>query len=210
MRGIGHHLGLRFEPDGRQRALASLPALIKRSALAVWPRETVAALSGRGWSDFLKAHAGKAKLDDETYRFFAETEYRLPIARNLKFDCIGQEYLTQPLAVHWIDEGKETLATRVAQIRTGVHWAEEPLSRTARVVTNVRVVRATPSAEDPREVEVSCRFLVYRNRNVDEEVTVVGRRLDMLRRNGASWLIAKRTVYIPQSVLLAKTLSFLV
>jgi 3-phenylpropionate/cinnamic acid dioxygenase small subunit len=163
--------------------------------------------------DFLYREA--ELLDDRKYEewlqlFSDDLEYRLPIVRNLKFDRIDHEYLTHPLAVHWIDEGKETLATRVAQIRTGVHWAEEPLSRTARIITNVRVVRATPSAEDPREIEVSCKFLVYRNRNVDEEVTVVGRRVDMLRRHGASWLIAKRTVYIPQSVLLAKSLSFLV
>lgn len=68
------------QPDGRQRALASLPALLKRTALAVWPREAVAALNGQEWADFLKSHAGKARLDDAAYRFFSETEYRLPIA----------------------------------------------------------------------------------------------------------------------------------
>lgn len=67
-------------PDGRKQALASLPSLVKRTALAAWPRETVAALNGPDWSDFLKAHAGKARIEDDTYRFFAETEYRLPAA----------------------------------------------------------------------------------------------------------------------------------
>lgn len=68
------------QPDGRQRALASLPELLKRTALAVWPREAVAALNGQEWVDFLKMHAGRAKMDDKAYLFFSETVYRLPIA----------------------------------------------------------------------------------------------------------------------------------
>jgi len=34
-------------------ALQQLPALLKRAALAAWPREDVAALSGAGWHRFL-------------------------------------------------------------------------------------------------------------------------------------------------------------
>ena len=37
---------------------------------------------------------------------------------------------------------------------------------------------------DAREVEVSCKFLVYRNRNTDTEDMLIGKRLDRLRRNG--------------------------
>ena len=63
---------------------------------------------------------------------------------------------------------------------------------------------------DAREVEVSCKFLVYRNRNTDTEDFLIGRRLDRLRRNGASWLICRRTLHNNQSVLLANNLSFFV
>lgn len=63
-------------PAGRRHALQSLPMLLKRTALAAWQRETVASLSGEGWSDFLRAYAGTARIDDEAYRFFAESEYR--------------------------------------------------------------------------------------------------------------------------------------
>ncbi|WP_087000654.1 DUF4381 domain-containing protein [Rhizobium sullae] len=61
----------------RLQALAMLPAIVKRTALAVWPREQVASLSGREWGEFLRAHAGKAQIDAGSYHFFAETEYRL-------------------------------------------------------------------------------------------------------------------------------------
>jgi hypothetical protein len=44
---------------GEQR-LRDLPALLKRTALACWPREQVAALSGVEWHRFLDQTAGKA------------------------------------------------------------------------------------------------------------------------------------------------------
>jgi len=62
---------------GRIQALAALPAILKRAALAVWPREKVAGLSGAKWVEFLKAHAGKAQVDADSYVVFAEGEYRL-------------------------------------------------------------------------------------------------------------------------------------
>jgi hypothetical protein len=64
------------DPAGRRIMVTMLPALIKRTALAVWPREEVAALNGREWSVFLKAHAGKAEMEEGSYQFFEETEYR--------------------------------------------------------------------------------------------------------------------------------------
>ncbi|AMN41597.1 3-phenylpropionate/cinnamic acid dioxygenase subunit beta [Rhodoplanes sp. Z2-YC6860] len=163
--------------------------------------------------DFLNREADlvdERKFDEWLTLFSDDLQYRMPIVRNIAAPSIAHEYLTGPLDISWFDEGKETLATRVAQIKTGVHWAEEPLSRTSHLVTNVRIVKAEPSVADAREVEVSCKFLVYRNRNTDTEDTLIGRRADVLRRNGDSWLICRRTLYINQSVLLAGNLSFFV
>ena len=41
------------DPTRRRHALAQLPALVKRVALAAWPREAVADLTGEAWLDFL-------------------------------------------------------------------------------------------------------------------------------------------------------------
>lgn len=163
--------------------------------------------------DFLYREA--ELVDDRQYDewlalFSDDLQYRMPMVRSLHAERIAGAYLTGPLDISWFDEGKQTLATRVAQIRTGVHWAEEPLSRTSHLVTNVRLLDATPSPEDAREVEVSCKFLIYRNRNADEEDTLIGKRVDALRRSGDTWSIHRRTLYINQSVLLARSLSFLV
>lgn len=163
--------------------------------------------------DFLTLEAelvDTRKFEDWLDLFAEDLQYRMPMARNLAHQAIGKEYLAQPLDVSWLDEGKETLATRVAQIRTGVHWAEEPLSRTAHIVTNIRVVGIEELPESPAEIQVNSKFLVYRNRNADEEDTLIGRREDHLRRVGESWQIFRRTIYICQTVLLARNLSFLI
>jgi 3-phenylpropionate/cinnamic acid dioxygenase small subunit len=150
------------------------------------------------------------KFDEWLALFADDLHYRVPIVRNLAVPSIAGEYLQGELDVSWFDEGKDTLVTRVAQIKTGVHWAEEPLSRTAHLITNVRVAAATPSVADAEQVVVNCKFLVYRNRNTDSEDTLIGKRIDHLHRSGDSWLIYRRTLFLNQSVLLANSLSFFV
>ena len=50
-------------------SLNEVPALLKRTALAAWPREQVAALSGAEWVAFLKVEGGLADLlNDAEYR----------------------------------------------------------------------------------------------------------------------------------------------
>ncbi len=48
------------DPSRRMSALGELPALVKRVALAVWPREVVASLSGQALLEFLDA-AGRTQ-----------------------------------------------------------------------------------------------------------------------------------------------------
>jgi hypothetical protein len=60
---------------GRAAALGAMPALLKRVALAAWPRPDVAALSGQAWIDFLRAHGGRHGFADESARLLADGEY---------------------------------------------------------------------------------------------------------------------------------------
>ncbi len=64
--------------DNRQRAaaLAAMPALLKRVALAAWPRTEVAPLSGQSWVAFLRSHAGRHGFADDAARLLADGEYR--------------------------------------------------------------------------------------------------------------------------------------
>jgi len=134
--------------------------------------------------------------------------YFMPIRRNVKFGQHDErENTRQGEGISWFDEDKWTLAKRVEQILTGVHFAEEPLSRTCHMVSNVRLVGVRPSPETAGEVTVSSRFLVWQNRVEYESYTFVGRRKDVLRRAGSDWQIARREIILDQNVLLAKNLS---
>jgi 3-phenylpropionate/cinnamic acid dioxygenase small subunit len=134
--------------------------------------------------------------------------YFMPIRRNVKFGQHAEKENTrQGEGISWFDEDKWTLGKRVEQVLTGVHYAEEPLSRVTHMVSNVRLLNVQPSIEDPQEVSVGCRFLVFQNRVEYEHYTFIGRRTDVLRRHGDSWLIAKRELILEQNVLLAKNLS---
>ena len=75
------------------------------------------------------------------------------------------------------------------------------------MVSNVQIRRVVPSLDDPREVEVRCRFLVYQNRVEYETYTFVGKRTDLLRKTHDGWKIARREILLDQNVLLAKNLS---
>ena len=137
-----------------------------------------------------------------------DIRYYMPMRRNVKFGELEREFTREGQDINWFDEGKATLERRVNQILTGVHWAEEPLSRICHMVSNVQVLEATPPAEDATEVTLKCRFLIYRNRVETETDFLIGKRQDVLRKEDGSWKIAQRKVILDQNVLLAKNLTF--
>ena len=162
--------------------------------------------------DFLYREA--ELLDERRYREWLDlladdVRYWMPIRRNVKLGD-ESEFTRAQSDINWFDEGKETLARRVKQIETGIHWAEEPRSRLSHLVTNVQVQGAEPSLAAPQEVSVTSRFLIYRNRVETETDILVGRREDQLRRNGAGWLLARRKIILDQNVLLSKNLTFFI
>src|SRR5260370_24660473 len=116
--------------------------------------------------------------------------------RNDKFGEEGREFTRETIDIAWFDEGKDTLTRRVGQIQTGIHWAEEPQSRIAHLVSNVQLVEASPSVAEPQEIAVKCRFLVYRNRVETETDLLVGKREDVLRRVGDDCQIARRKIIL--------------
>ena len=137
-----------------------------------------------------------------------DIRYWMPMRRNVKFGELDREFTREGQDINWFDEGKDTLVRRVNQILTGVHWAEEPLSRICHSVSNVQILKATPSMSQPTEVAVKCRFLIYRNRVQTETDFLVGKREEVLRNVDGQWKIAQRKIILDQNVLLAKNLTF--
>ena len=134
-----------------------------------------------------------------------DLRYWMPMRRNVKYGDTAREFTREGEDIAWFDEGKDTLTRRVRQIQTGIHWAEEPQSRISHMVSNVQILSVAPDAS---EVTVKSRFLIYRNRVETETDLLVGKREDTLRRNGESWLIARRKIILDQNVLLSKNLTF--
>ena len=60
----------------RRAAVLALPPLVKRVALAAWPRERVASLSGTQWVEFLQHNSGTKPFPDFAARLFEDMEYR--------------------------------------------------------------------------------------------------------------------------------------
>jgi 3-phenylpropionate/cinnamic acid dioxygenase small subunit len=102
-----------------------------------------------------------------------------------------------------LDETKETLRARIARLRTGMAWAEDPPSRSRHLLTNIEVEPADKAAE----LTVYANFIVYRSRGESEQDFYVGARRDLLRRVGGNLRIARRHLVLDQNVLAAKNVS---
>jgi 3-phenylpropionate/cinnamic acid dioxygenase small subunit len=180
-------------------------------AMADQPEDLARLLLEREVANFLYHEA--ELLDERRYEEWLDLladdiRYWMPMRRNVKLGELEREFTREGLDVNWFDEGKDTLRRRVQQILTGVHWAEEPLSRICHMVSNVQVLAAAPSVQAPSEVTVKSRFLIYRNRVETETDLLVGKREDVLRRVDGRWKIGRRAIVLDQSVLLSKNLTF--
>ena len=162
-------------------------------------------------AEFLFAEAellDERRYDEWLVLLSDDLRYWMPMRRNVKSGEETREFTRETQDINWFDEGKETLSRRVKQIQTGIHWAEEPVSRIAHLVTNIQLLEANPSVTEAAEALVKCRFLIYRNRVETETDFMVGKREDILRRHGEDWQIARRKIILDQNVLMSKNLTF--
>jgi 3-phenylpropionate/cinnamic acid dioxygenase small subunit len=132
--------------------------------------------------------------------------YWMPMRKNVAFRDRDKD-ITAEDDLAWMHDDKETLIKRVKQIQTGIHWADEPISRVSHVITNIRLVKPLASLGEGERAMTKCRFIVYRNRVEDETDLLVGRREDTLVRRNGALKISRRKIILDQSVLLAKNLT---
>lgn len=151
--------------------------------------------------DERRFHDWLATLADDL-RYFMPMEYNVKAGEHAT-----RELTTREKHMSWFNEGKWTLTKRAEQILTGVHWAEEPLSRVCRLVSNVQLQSIETNAQGELEVDVSSRFLIYQNRCEYEQYFFVGDRFDRMRLTADGWQLCGREIRIHQNVLLAKNLT---
>jgi ethylbenzene dioxygenase beta subunit len=159
------------------------------------------------WREVERFYAREARLldaerYDDWYALLADDLfYWMPLTEN-RFRRDKRPTLS-PDNMALFDETKADIAVRIARLATGLVWTEDPPTRHVYVVGNVEVF--TTAVDD--EYEVHSTFIQYRNRSEHDEAMLIGRRRDILRRDGSGLLIARRLILLPQSVLLTKNLS---
>ena len=87
-------------------ALAELPALLRKSALAAEARETVAGLRGRAWVDWLNAGARRPLFSDADAAVLDQLAYNAKAAASLD----------EPLRQHLVDASKAWMRSHRAAI----------------------------------------------------------------------------------------------
>ena len=139
---------------------------------------------------------------DEWLALFADdARYFMPIRRTRTQREMDKEF-TQPGEMAFFDDTKMLLAGRIAKLKTGRSWAEDPPSRTRHLITNIRITK-----EEGHILAVESNFHVYRTRLNSEETSWIGSRHDILRRVDTSFQIADRKIFLEQTVLLSRNLS---
>lgn len=145
-------------------------------------------------------------LDDHRHREWLglltdDIIYRAPVRTTRRSDGrVDDERM------FWFDETRGSLELRVRRLETDVSWAEEPPSRTRRIVSNVRV-RPGP---DEETVAVRSNLLCFRNRGErpDSEL-IAAERHDVLRDVDGSWRLARREIRFDHGTLASKNLALL-
>lgn len=117
--------------------------------------------------------------------------------------ALGAGYDTAKRMAHF-DEDKYSLSRRVARLKTEHAWTEDPPSRIRHHVSNVRTFATT----DDNELIVESAVLLFRSRgDVAEPSLVSAGRVDLLRREGEKWKLARRHISVDESVLRTQNLA---
>jgi len=153
---------------------------------------------------FLYAEA--ALLDAREYRAWLalvadDIHYWMPIRRTVTLADREREF-TKPGDMAYFDDDRELLEMRVKKLEAGSAWSEDPPSRSRHFVSNVRILEVAGN-----EITVELAFHLYRSRLDTDEDSWFGRRVDVLRRDGAGFRIARRHIFLDQTVILAANMS---
>jgi 3-phenylpropionate/cinnamic acid dioxygenase small subunit len=99
---------------------------------------------------------------------------------------------------HFEDDWRSVMGRVMRLTGTKSAWAEDPPSRTRRLVTNVMVEQG----DKPDELRVRSNLLVTRSRfNFDDLDLISAERCDVLRVAGDMFKLARREILLDQAVL---------
>lgn len=139
---------------------------------------------------------------DEWYQLLADDLfYWMPLRENRFRRDTRPELEAGSMAM--FDETKADIAVRLGRIGSNLVWTEDPPTRHVYSISNVEVFATAIDGE----YEVHSVFTQYRNRSEHDQATLMGRRRDLLRAAAGGFVIVRRMILSPHSVLLTKNLS---
>ena len=130
-----------------------------------------------------------------------EIHYGLPVFED-RYHADRRPQTEFPMMVY--DDDYADLDERIRRLETNLVWIEDPPSRVRHLITNVEAYET----DDPNQYETYSNFLVCRNRAEREETMLVGGRKDRLRRRGTQLKLYRRTILVPQRVVLDTNLYY--
>ena len=140
------------------------------------------------------------KFEEWLALFTEDSRYWMPMLSTRER---GAKELTGEKELAFFDDNKRLLSLRVKRLYTEYAFAEDPPSRTTRLITNIRVEKG----ETDSEVIARSNFIVYKSRLETENEIYAGKREDRLRKVEGEWKIAMRKMVLTQNVLIGKNLS---
>ncbi len=143
-----------------------------------------------------------ARRYTEWYALMAEDiHYWMPIRRTVTVRDIAREF-TKLGDMAFFDENYDFLGKRVKKLGAGSAWSEDPPSRSRHFVSNIRI-----TGMEGADIKVESCFCLYRTRLNTEVDHWTGRREEVLRPNGDSFLLARRHLFIDQTLIQATNMS---
>ena len=124
----------------------------------------------------------------------SDLEYVVPTRTTRERKPGGSEF--HDVSHHWRDTHGSMLV-RVNRLLTDHAWAEDPASRTKRVVTNIRVQELGPG-----EVFARSYLTLYRSQwDTTGYDLIMAERQDNLRKEDGQWRLTRRRVLLAHTVL---------
>lgn len=128
-----------------------------------------------------------------------DASYLLPTTWSIGTDGLRE---AQDLDLHHLRSGRDVLGLRVQKLLSGTAWAEEPASRTVRVVSNVEV------RHEEDDLLVRSNVVLHRVRYTDDVEIHACARADRLVPSEGTWRISHRRVHLAHGVLRSANLEF--
>lgn len=147
-----------------------------------------------------------ALLDARKYREWLslvtdDIHYWMPIRRTVTIKDIDREF-TKPGDMAYFDDDRGMLEMRVKKLEASSAWSEDPPSRSRHFVSNVRILDVAGD-----DITVEACFHLLRTRLNSEVSEWFGRRTDVLRRTRDGFRLAKRHMFLDQTVILSTNMS---